>query len=438
MKNIKVSTKFIALALATAMTLSGCGAKQEPEKKHSESLTTTHVSTIEYFPEEGKKIITIETTTTENDNSITKVEKIEEAMDYSEYKMTEIKTTDQVNIRKGPSTDSEVVETVPSGTILQSLYVDGEWYAIFYEGEKAYVNADYVYVPVEKEGFYKENTKYQIDEVEIENVNYAEARTTVNIREDATTDSNILGQLSEGQKLEIVRVLTNGWVEVSYNDGLAYINADYIVEKNEERIISPFNKIVMFNQESNIYDRTTKEVIESVPEYEVAFVYSEDNDMYLATVNDKLCYVNKSDTIELDDKIVIVDLSDQQAKLYDGNDILVDTPIVSGKPSTPSDIGLFDIDWKERNCNLEGPGYSSYVDYWMPFNGGEGLHDAEYHTDYDENGNVIKSHGWRSYGEFGGNTHEYAGSHGCTNLPNQAAKEIYNNVEVGTPVLVKR
>ena len=117
---------------------------------------------------------------------------------------------------------------------------------------------------------------------------------------------------------------------------------------------------------------------------------------------------------------------------------MVDTNIVSGKQSTPSDIGYFDIDWKERNTYLTGPGYSSYVDYWMPFNGGEGLHDAEYHTDYDEDGNYVRDHGWRSNGEFGGDTYQYNGSHGCINLPNEAAKNIYDNVETGTMVLVKK
>ena len=74
----------------------------------------------------------------------------------------------------------------------------------------------------------------------------------------------------------------------------------------------------------------------------------------------------------------------------------------------------------------------------MPYNDGEGLHDAEYHTKYDKNGNYVKDHGWRSYDEFGTNIYHSNGSHGCINLPNQTAKEIYNNVEVGNKVLVKK
>lgn len=56
----------------------------------------------------------------------------------------------------------------------------------------------------------------------------------------------------------------------------------------------------------------------------------------------------------------------------------------------------------------------------MPYNGGEGLHDAS----------------WRY--SFGTENYKTSGSHGCINLPPQVADEIYNNSEVGTKVLVHK
>ncbi|MEI3138955.1 MAG: L,D-transpeptidase [Lachnospiraceae bacterium] len=55
--------------------------------------------------------------------------------------------------------------------------------------------------------------------------------------------------------------------------------------------------------------------------------------------------------------------------------------------------------------------------YWMPFNGGIGLHDAN----------------WRS--SFGGSIYQTNGSHGCVNLPRSAAKEIYERVYDGIPII---
>ena len=63
--------------------------------------------------------------------------------------------------------------------------------------------------------------------------------------------------------------------------------------------------------------------------------------------------------------------------------------------------------------------YESPVTYWMQFNGGIGLHDAA---------------GWRS--TYGGSIYYYSGSHGCVNLPLDFAKELYENFDVGTPVIV--
>lgn len=53
----------------------------------------------------------------------------------------------------------------------------------------------------------------------------------------------------------------------------------------------------------------------------------------------------------------------------------------------------------------------------MPFNGGIGLHDAN----------------WR--GSFGGTIYQTSGSHGCVNLPPDRAKILYGLVEKGMPVI---
>ena len=63
--------------------------------------------------------------------------------------------------------------------------------------------------------------------------------------------------------------------------------------------------------------------------------------------------------------------------------------------------------------------YESPVTYWLQFNGGQGLHDAA---------------GWRS--AYGGSIYYYSGSHGCVNLPLDLAKEIYQTIQVGDPVIV--
>ena len=62
---------------------------------------------------------------------------------------------------------------------------------------------------------------------------------------------------------------------------------------------------------------------------------------------------------------------------------------------------------------------AAFVHYWMPFNGGVGIHD-------------LASRG----NNFGGDIYMTNGSHGCINTPLDAAKKIFDTVSVGTPVIV--
>ena len=111
---------------------------------------------------------------------------------------------------------------------------------------------------------------------------------------------------------------------------------------------------------------------------------------------------------------VEINLTAQHLYFYVDGKLLVQSDFVSGNAakgwSTPA--GAYALTYKQRNATLKGP-----VSYWMPFNGGIGLHDAN----------------WRK--TFGGTIYKNKGSHGCINLPPAVAKTIYENISAGDPVL---
>lgn len=119
------------------------------------------------------------------------------------------------------------------------------------------------------------------------------------------------------------------------------------------------------------------------------------------------------------DTYVEINLSKQHLYFWEKGNIIIESDFVSGNMvkgmGTPG--GIFPITYKERNAVLKGTNYRTPVSYWMPFNGGIGMHDAS----------------WRK--EFGGTIYETRGSHGCINLPFEVAKEIYEHVEAGMPVI---
>lgn len=124
--------------------------------------------------------------------------------------------------------------------------------------------------------------------------------------------------------------------------------------------------------------------------------------------------------VDFGNTYIEVSISAQHLWYYKDSDIIVSTDFVSGNPykGNATDTGVYYIMYKERNATLKGEGYSTPVSFWMPFNGGQGLHDAT----------------WR--GSFGGSIYLGGGSHGCVNLPYSAAASIFENVEAGVPVIV--
>ena len=137
-------------------------------------------------------------------------------------------------------------------------------------------------------------------------------------------------------------------------------------------------------------------------------------------------FVNKEYTEELDDLYVIVDVSKQRLYMYYNNELCYIARVTTGKNSTPSDIGLFKI-WYKGTDEEIAPG--AFVHYWMVYNSSyEGLHDADLWR--DEYGITIEDNK--------NNNYTTNGSNGCVNMPFEAAKLIYQNVSIGTKVLVHK
>ena len=122
-----------------------------------------------------------------------------------------------------------------------------------------------------------------------------------------------------------------------------------------------------------------------------------------------------------------VDLTDQHMYYYQNGSIIFDSDIVSGDiryedRATPP--GIFTLYYKKSPDVLRGEKkpdgtyeYETQVTYWMPFNGGIGFHDAT----------------WQDY--FGGDRYTYAGSHGCINMPLDAAATLYSIIDSNVPIV---
>ena len=115
-----------------------------------------------------------------------------------------------------------------------------------------------------------------------------------------------------------------------------------------------------------------------------------------------------------------VDMTNQVMYYYENGKLELETSVVTGNLALNHDTpeGINYVYAKQKNRILRGPGYASFVSYWMPVNGGIGIHDAT----------------WRK--KFGGEIYKTDGSHGCINTPIEKMEELYDMVKVGTPVVM--
>ncbi len=64
------------------------------------------------------------------------------------------------------------------------------------------------------------------------------ATTTVNIRSSDSETADKLGKASEGQEFTLIEKQGNGWSEISYNGGSAFIKSEYLEEASVEAVVN--------------------------------------------------------------------------------------------------------------------------------------------------------------------------------------------------------
>ena len=337
-----------------------------------------------------------------------------------------VQANNVVNLRSSNTKDSIWLDQLQIyDTAYKILSCDNGWDLVKFNDKIGYVYRDYI--SYTKEEYETEHTHIKHDDIVI-------TTGTLNFREQPTSNSKKINTFAKDTELQVVATIEDSdWILVKHNGVLGYVHSGYV--------ISMIDRANALYPELQLSELKTKQVIYTtanlnfrtgnsidfpssglLEKYETLRVIAEYEGWYFVMTNDyNFGFVSSQYTKILEDKYVIVDKSEQQLYLYDDNELLYTTPVTTGKDETPSDTGLFKIKYKTTDVTLtDNKTYWSPVKYWMPYNGGEGLHDAN----------------WRSV--FGTESYHYGGSHGCINMPVDIADEIYNNVEAGTKVLVHK
>lgn len=261
------------------------------------------------------------------------------------------------------------------------------------------------------------------------------ATESVNLRKGPSTDYDKIMTIQGNTEVECIGIAENGWYLIRVNGHIGYASPDYFQAFSDYSMNNYGLDYGSLGFICNGYttDRvnlragasTDYQSFGLLDQGSFVQVLQECGDFYLVLDNDyQYGYISKDYVHLLNNEIyVVTDFSSQTTTLYNGNDVMIQDYCVTGKGKHQTALGVFKIKSKERNrylngTNDDGSTYHSFVKYWMPFNGGQGIHDAS----------------WR--GSFGPSVS--GTTHGCENEEENVAECIFENVEVGTIVINKK
>lgn len=132
-------------------------------------------------------------------------------------------------------------------------------------------------------------------------------------------------------------------------------------------------------------------------------------------------------------KHITISLSRQRLRAWEGHRVVLVTPITTGNAALPTPVGRFQVYARYSPYTFVSP-WPAGSPYWYPtsranfaleFLRGYFIHDAPWRSVYGPGSN----------GGAGPGTN-YGGTHGCVNVPYNAARFLYSWAPIGTTVHV--
>lgn len=145
--------------------------------------------------------------------------------------------------------------------------------------------------------------------------------------------------------------------------------------------------------------------------------------------------------LQFDALKMVVDLSDQRAWLYSGDEVAIETPVSTGSPGFATPLGEFEI--RFMSSRFYDPDYGQFV---HPGTGQVLMDHVNRKYDYAPSGTVFRAQpkalfmqfdADRGFGFLAGELPGYPSTQGDVLLPPEIATIIYGSLRKGVPVEVR-
>lgn len=158
----------------------------------------------------------------------------------SEAVVTEVKTTDVVNIRTSDSETADKLGKAAIGDTFTLLEARGNgWSKVEYNGGEAFIKSEYLepYKTEVRDADSSEEAEGETAPEQADNNETTASATTsgtvtvketVRIRTGASETSEKIATAYQGEKLEVIMKQADGWTKIKYHGKTAYVKSDYV------------------------------------------------------------------------------------------------------------------------------------------------------------------------------------------------------------------
>lgn len=135
------------------------------------------------------------------------------------YKNLGIANVDNnLNVRAGADESASLVGKMPKDSACEILGQEGDWSKITSGKVEGYVKTEFLFTG-------SEARVKAMDLVSVYAVVHADA---LRVRQEPNTEASIYTQVAQGEMLEYVQTLDNGWVEIMLDDETVYVSGEYV------------------------------------------------------------------------------------------------------------------------------------------------------------------------------------------------------------------
>ena len=131
--------------------------------------------------------------------------------------------SNNLNVRKGPAENKGLAGKMPKDSACEIIEQEGEWSKIKSGKVEGYVKTEFLFT----------GSEARMKALEVAALYAVVNADALRVRQEPSTDAAIYTQVAQGEMLEYVKTLDNGWVEILLDDETVYVSGEYVDLKEE-------------------------------------------------------------------------------------------------------------------------------------------------------------------------------------------------------------